>query len=391
MSRNDLDTILAEIRQARTDMLTDLVHLTEADFAIPAEAGRWDDVRRLLLRLGDHMREHANQLADARQKLGRGPTMPQKMLAEGEIAWGKLLAETMGLTDADLDMVPKEGDWTVRQILAHILEIERWYQDHLTQALTEAGRPLKAEYRLSDAEIDCYHTNGYLGPFTAVSETEMAEIRAHIENDVLQRDGPSPRSRVQSRHMDSQVIYDLATHPAIIERMASIMGPNLIMWATNFFNKAPGGSEIPWHQDINFWPLEPPVNISAWIAIDNVTVENACVQLIPGSHKRMAPHIKAPEGMAFGQMIDPDYYDENQLINMELRPGQFFLFTERLMHHSNKNESNQRRMGMSIRVTLPMVTIDQDNPPLHPGHTAVLARGHDIMSFNRLAGRPTQP
>lgn len=246
------------------------------------------------------------------------------------------------------------------------------------------------DHCLSKKDIDFYHVNGYLGPFTAVSEADMAEIRDHIDNDVLQRDGPNPRTRVQSRHMDSQIIYDLSTHPAIIERMASIMGPDLIMWATNFFTKEPGGSEIPWHQDINFWPLEPPVNISAWIAIDNVTVENSCVQILPGSHKRMAPHIKAPKGMAFGQMIDPDFYDTSKLINMELRPGQFFLFTERLMHHSNKNMSDQRRMGMSIRVTLPMVTIDQDNPPLHPGHTAVLASGKDVMGFNRLAGRPEQ-
>ncbi|MEM7030152.1 MAG: phytanoyl-CoA dioxygenase family protein [Chloroflexota bacterium] len=252
----------------------------------------------------------------------------------------------------------------------------------------DVAQKTDARYSLNRDEVAFYHANGYLGPFTAVSETEMAEIRDHIDTDILQRDGPNPRTRVQSRHMDSYIIYDLCTHPTIIDRMASIMGPDLIMWASNFFIKEPGGIEIPWHQDINFWPLEPPVNISAWVAIDNVTIENSCVQILPGSHKRMAPHIKAPEGVAFGQMIDPKFYDESKLINMELRPGRFFLFTERLMHHSNKNTSDQRRMGMSIRVTLPMVTINQDNPPLHKGHTAVLASGRDVMGFNRLAGRP---
>ena len=59
-----------------------------------------------------------------------------------------------------------------------------------------------------------------------------------------------------------------------------------------------------------------------------MTVENAYVQIIPGSHKRMVRHIDAPEGVAFGQMADPSFFDETQLINMELRPGDFFLFLQ---------------------------------------------------------------
>lgn len=243
---------------------------------------------------------------------------------------------------------------------------------------------------LTRAEVDFFTVNGYLGPFAAVTEADMAAIRAQIETDVLPVDGPNPRSRVGSRHMDQRVIYDLALQPAIIDRMASIYGPDLIMWATNLWLKDPGGAEIPWHQDITFWPLEPPVNLSAWIAIDNVTVENSCVQIIPGSHRSPIPHIDADSDMAFGKMADPTYFDVGEAINMELRPGEFFLFTERLLHRSSKNTSDLRRLGMSIRVTLPIVRIDQDNSPLHPGHTAVVVRGRDPMGFNRYAGRPAQ-
>ena len=243
-------------------------------------------------------------------------------------------------------------------------------------------------YALTREEVDFFTLNGYLGPFAAMSEEEMAVVRAEIEHDVLTTDGPKPNNRVGSRHMDKAVIYDLATHPAIIQRMASIYGPDLIMWATNLWNKGPGGAEIPWHQDINFWPLEPPINISAWIAIDRVTTENSCVRIIPGSHRTTIPHVQAEEGMAFGEMADPAFFDVNEAVDMELRPGEFFLFTERLLHGSNKNVSNMRRLGMSIRVTLPVVHIFQDGPPLQPGHTAVIASGRDPMGFNRYAGRP---
>ncbi len=246
----------------------------------------------------------------------------------------------------------------------------------------------KENYRLSRADVDRFVADGYLGPYAAMRPDEMAQIRAALATQVLTSDGPNPRSRGQSRHMDSPTVYDLATRPAILERIACLLGPDLVVWATNFWLKPPGGAEIPWHQDINFWPLEPPVNVSAWIAIDKVTVENSCVQVIPGSHRRSIPHIPAEAGMAFKDMADPQRFDAKQAVNMELQPGEFFLFSERLLHRSSKNISHKRRLGISVRVTLPMVHIFQDKSPLHPGHTAILAKGKDVMGFNRYAGKP---
>ena len=241
---------------------------------------------------------------------------------------------------------------------------------------------------LTRAEVDFFVENGYLGPYAAMSPDEMALIRREIEEKVLTTDGPNPRSRSQSRHMDQPVIYDLATHPAIIDRIAGLLGPDLVVWATNFWLKPPGGAEIPWHQDIHFWPLEPPLNTSAWLAIDMVTVENSCVQIIPGSHRLSLPHVKADEGVAFAEMADPAAFDVSSAINMELKPGEFFIFSERTLHRSSVNTSDKRRLGISVRVTLPIVHVFQDVSPLHAGHTAILARGKDVMGFNRYAGRP---
>ena len=189
--------------------------------------------------------------------------------------------------------------------------------------------------------------------------------------------------------MDQPVIYDLATHPAIIERIAGLLGPDLVVWATNFWLKPPGGVEIPWHQDINFWPLEPPINTSAWLAIDKVTGR----EFLRADHPRLASAVaaartSAPAGVAFGEMADPASLDASSAINMELEPGEFFIFSERTLHRSSVNTSDKRRLGISIRVTLPIVHIFQDRAPLHPGHSAILAHGKDVMGFNRYAGRP---
>ena len=82
---------------------------------------------------------------------------------------------------------------------------------------------------LSRAEVDFFVANGYLGPYTAMSAEDMAEVRRRIEDNVLSTDGPNPRSRGQSRHMDQPAVYDLATHPAIIDRIAGILGPDLVI------------------------------------------------------------------------------------------------------------------------------------------------------------------
>ena len=130
------------------------------------------------------------------------------------------------------------------------------------------------------------------------------------------------------------------------------------------------------------------MNVSAWLAIDEVTEENACVRVIPGSHRNFLQHTSAPEEMAFAEMADPQGYDDSGAVSMELKPGEFFLFSERLLHASSANSSDKRRLGLSIRVTIPMVHVFQDEAPLHKGHTAILARGKDVMGFNRYAGRP---
>ena len=97
--------------------------------------------------------------------------------------------------------------------------------------------------------------------------------------------------------------------------------------------------------------------------------------------------MRATEDMAIHEMADPQAYDVSQAVNMELKSGEFFLFSERLLHASSKNTSDKRRLGLAVRVTLPVVHIFQDSH-LHPGHTAILASGKDVMGFNRYAGRP---
>ena len=239
-------------------------------------------------------------------------------------------------------------------------------------------------YALSAEEREQFWRQGYLGPYKLCSPEKMLTLHSDIEK-VLETPPPDHSQVEHNRHLDAELIHDLATHPAIIKRMASLYGPDLLLWRTNFFIKEPGAKEIPWHQDFNYWPLEPPIIISAWIAVDSATLENSCLQIVPGSHRKVVPHVKATSDMAFNQMGDLGFIDTTTVVNLEMQPGEFVLFNERTLHHSEANRSDKRRIGLAVRVILPIVKVfDWDAPH----HELIVVHGEDPVQFNRRKSDP---
>lgn len=239
---------------------------------------------------------------------------------------------------------------------------------------------------LSSAEASQFHEQGFLGPFTLCSPQEMAEIEPILTRTIASpapgAEGAGDFQRIHNRHLDTPELLELALRPPIRERVAGLIGPDLLLWRVHFWNKPPGASEIPWHQDWNYWPLEPAVIISAWVAVDRVTRANACVQLIPGSHRTIRKHIPSPPSMGFQEMADTTGVDFSTKVDMELEPGQFFLFNERTLHHSEVNRSSQRRLGFALRIIPPLVRLlSYDSPH----HGVLLMQGRDTLGFNRPA------
>ena len=250
------------------------------------------------------------------------------------------------------------------------------------------------DLRLSAGQVEQFHRDGYLGPFALCEVEEMERLRPEIDR-VLQHEAP-PRLRGHdvvvvgqdghdnfghNRHLDCEVIWRIASSPAIVERMKCILGEDLLLWRTNFFSKPPGEVEVPWHQDYHYWPIEPAVVVSAWVAIDDANRENGCVEIIPGSHRHLRPHVASPDGMWFSEMADPETFDASEKIEMPLRPGEFFLFNERTLHHSEPNRSDRRRCGMSVRVIPPQTRVLEYDAELHE---LIQLCGSDPLGFNRV-------
>lgn len=245
---------------------------------------------------------------------------------------------------------------------------------------------------LSAEELERFHRDGFVGPFTLCEPDEVGALRdkfAAIFNPDDREDAvPGMIARLNSdmqlgfgRHHDFRWLFDIANSPAIKGRVESILGENLLLWRTMFFNKGPGSGAVPWHQDFDDWELEPMVVTSCWLAIDEASLENGCVELIPGSHRKVYQMVKTEGHIldGFPRMSDPDQFDDSNVVPMELKPGQFFLFNERVLHRSQPNDSDKQRLGMTMRYIPTMVRT------LDPGDQPILVSGKDTFGMNPLA------
>jgi ectoine hydroxylase-related dioxygenase (phytanoyl-CoA dioxygenase family) len=127
------------------------------------------------------------------------------------------------------------------------------------------------------------------------------------------------------------------------------------------------------------------VNVSAWLALDDVDEENSCVQLIPGSQRETVPHVELPADAHhdFPLRADPARYREQDAVSMVMQAGECFLFTERTLHRSSANRSARRRAALTIRVTATSVRVR------HPeAERVILLRGVDRYGHNRIVPPP---
>jgi non-heme Fe2+,alpha-ketoglutarate-dependent halogenase len=256
--------------------------------------------------------------------------------------------------------------------------------DHPTQETRLTGRPVG----LTRLERDAWFERGYLGPYTLMSPEEMAEIRTQIDTDIFIGEATRPaRDRNHDRHLDHSAVWKLCSHPALVERVVGLIGPDLILWRTNFQMKEGGEPGVPWHQDGAYFGLQPCVLVSAWIAIDEATIENGCLQVIPGSHHRRLPHSTDPNRDTFNQAIDPASIDVTTAVSFIMKPGEFILFNEFTAHGSPPNSTVKRRLGLTPRITVPFVRV-----PLGPSgqpRPVSLLRGKDYTGENNIVKPPS--
>ncbi len=240
---------------------------------------------------------------------------------------------------------------------------------------------------LSDEQVRCYNDNGYLFPIGVFDAVEIAQLRGRFETLLAREGGHLSRPTNTRPHLLMPWIDDLIRHPKILDAVESILGPNILCWASGFFAKKPGdGTFVSWHQDATYWGLSSNDVVTAWVAFSPSVPESGCMRVVPGSHKAQVAHrdtFAAENLLSRGQEIAVDVEEANA-VDIVLRPGEMSLHHVLIFHGSNQNEGDDWRIGFAIRY---IPTHLKQLAPIKD--TAMLVRGVDTFGHFEPEQRPS--
>ncbi|UCH41905.1 MAG: phytanoyl-CoA dioxygenase family protein, partial [Gammaproteobacteria bacterium] len=141
------------------------------------------------------------------------------------------------------------------------------------------------KYDLSSDEVECYRRDGYLFPLDVFDADEVSRIQAELEQ--AREDGCRQGLEAEltqllrtNAHLLLPFVNRVARTPQLLDRVASILGPNLLLWSAEFFIKpAQTDKIVSWHQDLTYWGLgETDEELTAWLALSDVTPESGCMR-----------------------------------------------------------------------------------------------------------------
>ena len=210
--------------------------------------------------------------------------------------------------------------------------------------------------RLASAEVEQYHRDGFYFPIRVMSAAEALTMRRRLEAVEADNGGRLGGELRQKPHLLFTWLADLVRHPAILDPVEAVLGPNLLVWSTSFFIKeAHDPAYVSWHQDATYWGLSAPDVLTAWVAFTDATVENGAMRMVPGSHDEQLAHRDtfAPHNLlSRGQEIAVEV-DESSAVDVVLKPGQASLHHGYLFHSSAPNRTSRRRIGAALRYIRP--------------------------------------
>jgi hypothetical protein len=248
------------------------------------------------------------------------------------------------------------------------------------RSLGEGGGPGagSAVARLTDDQVAFFHDRGYLAPVRMLDDRQVDVLRDEL---VKLMDPAHP-----SHHLFHEFHSNESTNPetvlfhalgawriseafhAFVTPAAQLLGGPVRFWHDQLFCKpSRHGGVVAWHQDYSYWTrTQPMAHLTCWIALDDATVENGCLQYVPGSHRwSLLPITGLAGGMeAIKGVLTEEQQTEFQPVAIELRKGEASFHHPLMVHGSSENKSNRPRRGAVLNVVRDGVRSATDEPLL---------------------------
>lgn len=287
------------------------------------------------------------------------------------------------------------------------------------------------KFTLTNEQLEFFRKNGYVGPFDLYPEDEIKEEYKKLRAAMFDRDHAVYDLEHKSllagydRHLDIDFFSQHIMKRQIVDKVESILGPDVLCWRSELFPKYPGDEGTDWHQADTFahasgspqiqWPdSEFGGAVTVWTAVTEASEETGCLRFIPGTHEEMVydeskemayqpdqVNQLKKDGMKRGffgydyrnLQKDPDFKpDEDAAVSIVMKPGQFVIFWSTLMHSSFPNTSEHKtRLGFTARYVPTCVKVYPDTDTVDEYGTVlsldkygtVLVRGEDHYQHNR--------
>ena len=221
---------------------------------------------------------------------------------------------------------------------------------------------------LSAAQVRAFIEDGFLAAPDLVSSAEVDELRRDTVK--IARGGypcesivPAPANLtdddvlrtilcIHQPHYISPVMERYARHPAICGALSQITAAHLPFWdgsvkcmQSMLFVKPPDFQGQAWHQDEIYIPTRDRSLVGAWIALDDATVENGCLWVLPASHRPgyLYPQRKHGNPDEFDFAPESYGFDEAGEVPVEVKAGTVVFFNGYLLHRSRRNRSSVYR------------------------------------------------
>jgi non-heme Fe2+,alpha-ketoglutarate-dependent halogenase len=240
---------------------------------------------------------------------------------------------------------------------------------------------------LSAAAVRHFTDHGYCFPIRVFGSEEMKRYRQCLADFEAHEGGQIKGQKRNKSHLFLKWLDEMAHHPAILDAVESIIGPDILLFHAQWFIKEPNTPNfVSLHQDSAYWGLDRPEGVSAWIAFEDSDPENGCMQVIPDTHKVLLAHVDKiePTNMLWRGQTVASALDEGKIVNLTLKAGEMSLHHARIVHGSGPNRSGRRRIGYSVRY-IPTSISRQG-----PRESAGLARGTDRYGNFEIEPRPVR-
>jgi len=215
----------------------------------------------------------------------------------------------------------------------------------------------------SPTVLERWERDGAVFPLPALAPERLRGCLRALED--LEACRPGRVTWIGQPHLAERWAWDLALEPGIVDAAASILGPEVLVFATLILTKPPRDpSFITWHQDGGTSGFNRAPCVSAWIALRDSLPESGCMRVIPGSHalpqlpyvQSHAPHHLLP----YNRPEITVEVDERAAVDVALRAGEMSLHHASIVHGSRENRTAAPRTGFIVRYVTPAIPDARD-------------------------------